>query len=266
MFVLRRWWDRYALRTGFIVLAVGSAWFIRQTQGAAVYEIYQWMTRPLQPGLTKPEQIENAYILELQERIIELENQNRTLKDLVDSQDATLEAGVVAAVIGRSADHWWQQVTLARGSQAGIRVGYVVTGPGGLVGRIVSVTPNTSRALLISDPTSRVGVKVSRSRAMGYMRGQSSNRVVMEFFDKLPDVKPGDVVTTSSYSRLYPKDVPIGRIESLDLTKSPAPEAVIQLSSPISALEWVMVHPFEPKLDTDEPGANLTENLENSSF
>ncbi|NJN03750.1 MAG: rod shape-determining protein MreC [Leptolyngbyaceae cyanobacterium RM1_1_2] len=264
MFVLRRWWDRHALRAGLVVLTVGSAWLIRQTQGAVIYEVYQWITQPLQPGLTKPEQIENAYILELQERLVELENQNRTLKDLVDTKDETLAAGVVAAVIGRSADHWWQQITLARGSQSGVKVGYVVSGPGGLVGRIVSVTPNTSRALLISDPTSRVGVKVSRSRAMGYMRGQSSSRVVMEFFDKLPDVKPGDVVSTSSYSRLYPKDVPVGRIESLDLTKSPAPEAVIQLSSPISALEWVMIHPFEPKLDTDDPGANLTKTLEDS--
>ena len=92
---------------------------------------------------------------------------------------------------------------------------------------------------------------------MGYMRGQSANRVVMEFFDKSPDVKHGDVVMTSSYSRLFPKNIPIGRIESLDLTKSPAPEAVIQLSSPISVLEWVAVHPFNPLEDVDAPPAHL---------
>lgn len=117
----------------------------------------------------------------------------------------------------------------------------------------MAVSPSTAKILLISDPTSRVGAKVSRSRVMGVVRGQSNNRVVIEFFEKNPDVKAGDVIVTSSYSRLFPRDVPIGRIESLDLTKSPAPEATIQLSSPLSVLEWVIIHPFDPLESVDEP-------------
>ncbi|MCG8367109.1 MAG: rod shape-determining protein MreC [Pseudanabaenales cyanobacterium] len=256
-YTLRRWWNRYALQAGLIALAVGGAWAVKQSQGVIVYEIYQWLSRPFQPGLTQVEQIENAYVLELQQRIVELENQNQVLRRQIDYKAANPQSETIAAVIGRSADHWWRQVTLGKGSRDGIEVGYVVTGPGGLVGRVVYVTPHTSRVLLISDPTSRAGVKISRSRAMGYMRGQSANRVVMEFFDKSPDVKHGDVVMTSSYSRLFPKNIPIGRIESLDLTKSPAPEAVIQLSSPISVLEWVAVHPFNPLEDVDAPPAHL---------
>ena len=245
-YTLRRWWNRYALQAGLITLAVGGAWAVRQSQGVFVYEIYQWLYRPFHPGQPQAEQIEKAYVLEFQQRIVELQSQNQVLRRQIDYSASQPEIATNAAVIGRSADHWWQQVTLGKGSREGVKIGYVVTGPGGLVGRVVHVTPHTSRVLLISDPTSRVGVKVSRSRAMGYMRGQSGNRVVMEFFDKSPDVKHGDVVMTSSYSRLFPKDIPIGRIESLDLTKSPAPEAVIQLSSPISVLEWVAVHPFLP--------------------
>lgn len=257
MFAVRRWWGLYARRAGLITLAVGTAWLIRETQGAAIYEAYQWLARPLQPGLTKPEQLENAYVLELQERIVELENQNQTLQTLIEYTDTLTEPGIIAAVIGRSADHWWQQVTLGKGSNAGIEVGYVVTGPGGLVGRVTSVTPNTSRVLLISDPNSRVGVTISRSRSMGYMRGQAGNRVVMEFFDKAPDVKVGDVVTTSSYSRLFPNDIPIGRIESVDVSKGLAPEAMIQLSAPISILEWVTVQPFVPLEEVDGPPVEL---------
>ncbi|HEY9878886.1 MAG TPA: rod shape-determining protein MreC [Leptolyngbyaceae cyanobacterium] len=253
MFALRRWWNRHALSTGLIILAVGSAWTLRQTNGALLSETYHWLTRPFQSGLSQEQQLENSYILELQQRIVELENQNQSLRQLVDYDTSLKSPGIAAAVIGRSADHWWQQVTLNRGSSDGVEVGHVVTGPGGLVGRIVAVSPHTSRVLLVSDPTSRVGAQVSRSRIMGYVRGQSNSRIVMEFFDKQPDVKAGDVVVTSSYSRLYPKDIPLGRIESLDLTKSPAPEATIQLSAPLPILEWVVIQPFKPSVPADDP-------------
>ncbi|HZG40215.1 MAG TPA: rod shape-determining protein MreC [Nodosilinea sp.] len=253
MFALRRWWTRHALKAGMVTLAVSSAWLLRASDGALIYEAYNWLTRPLQPGLSREQQFENSYILELQQRIVELENQNRSLQSMADYEAAVTQDGVRAAVIGRAADHWWQQVILNRGSRQEVAVGHVVTGPGGLIGRVVAVSPSTSRVLLISDPTSRVGAKVSRSRAMGVVRGQSNNRVVMEFFEKLPDVKAGDVIVTSSYSRLFPRDIPIGRIESIDLSKSPAPEAVIQLSSPLSILEWAIVHPFEPQETVDDP-------------
>jgi rod shape-determining protein MreC len=260
MFALRRWWNRHALRTGLIVLAVGSAFALRQTNGAAVAEAYHWLTRPLHASISRQEHLENSYVLELQQRIVELESQNQSLQSLVKYEETQPDDVVPAAVIGRSADHWWQQVTLNRGSRDGVKEGYVVTGPGGLVGRIVAVSPSTSRVLLISDPTSRVGVKVSRNRMMGYVRGQSNNRVVLEFFDKSPDVKAGDVVVTSSYSRLFPKDIPVGRVESLDLTKSPAPEATIQLSSPLPILEWVVIHPFQPSDPVAAPAPAPTES------
>ena len=259
MFTIRRWWDRHAARVGLIMLAVGSAWAMRQSDGAIVYETYQFLARPLQPGLTQAEKLENAYVLELQQRVVELENQNQKLRELIDYQ-GDLGPSVLAAVIGRSADHWWHHLTLGKGSNDGIAKGHVVTGPGGLVGRVVSVSPNTSRVLLVTDPTSQIGVKVSRSRSMGVVRGRADGRVVLEFFDKVPDVKPGDVIVSSSYSRLFPKDIPIGRVEQIELDKSPAPEAVIRLASPLNILEWVTVHPFQPQEDVDAPPAQIVDD------
>ena len=236
-----------------VTLAISSAWLLRANDGAVLYEAYYWVTRPLQPGISREEQFESSYILELQQRIVELEYQNRTLQTLSAYEETAAPGGTRAAVIGRAADHWWQHAILNRGSRSGVAVGHIVTGPGGLVGRVVAVSPGTARVLLISDPTSRVGAKVSRSRSMGVVRGQSNNRVVMEFFEKAPDIKAGDVIVTSSFSRLFPRDIPIGRIESIDLTQSPAPEAVIQLSSPLAILEWATIYPFEPQETVDLP-------------
>lgn len=250
MYILRRWWDRYGLQIGVTGLAIGAAWLIRQTQGALLYETYQWLSRPFQADPTKQERLADSQVLELQERLIELEAQNQRLQELVGYMSRTNKKGIGAPVIGRSADHWWQQLTLGRGSKDGIKPGFVAaTSNGGVVGRVVAVTPNTSRLLLITDPTSQVGVAISRSRYTGFLRGQGENRAVMEFFDKVPDVRRGDVVSTSSFSQFFPAGLPVGRIESVDLNKSPAPEAVIQLSAPISYLEWVVLYP-NPKADT----------------
>lgn len=257
MYALRRWWDRHGIQIGLLCLALGGAWAIRQTQGAAVLELYQWLGRPFM-GNRVEESADSARVRELEQQLVELQSQNRQLQELLGYVAEKPGEEIVAPVIGRSADHWWQQVTLGRGSQDGIQVGYIVSGNGGIVGRVTQVTPNTSRVLLISDPTSQVGVTVSRSRYMGYVRGQSADRVVMEFFDKVPDVKPGDVIATSSYSQLFPPGLPVGVVESINLNKSPAPEAVIELSSPISHLEWVVIS-SNPKLEGSNQSSDGTE-------
>ncbi len=248
MFALQQWWRTQAPRIGLIALAIAVAWGMRQTQGALVYELYRWVTVPFQPGPSRQAIVENSYIQELQQQIVELEVQNRTLRQAVEAEMPPLDAGIPAAVIGRSAGDWWQQIVVSRGSQDGVAVGHIVTAPGGLVGRIVAVSPHSSQVLLVSDSTSRVGARVSRSRATGYIRGQGGQQVIMEFFDKMPDVQVGDVVMTSAYSQLYPQNMAIGRVVDLALNESPAPEATIELTAPLTILEWVRIVPFTPAL------------------
>lgn len=243
MYTLRRWWERHALQLVLVSLALSTAWAIRQTQGSAIFEVYQAITHPFQSTPTQAERLSDARMVELQARLEELESQNQKLQKLLGYVAPGKRRAIAAPVVGRSADHWWQQVTLGRGTEAGIQVGFTVTAPGGLVGRIISVTPNTSRVLLISDPTSFLGVTISRSRYMGFLRGQSASHAVMQFFDKVPDVRRGDVVSTSLYSQIFPSGLPVGRVESMNLNKSPAPEAVVSLSAPLPYLEWVLVYP-----------------------
>ena len=255
MYTLRRWWDRHQLRIILTSMAVGSALLLRQTQATPLFEGYQLLTRAFQPNVVQQKLLENAQFQELQQRLTELESQNQRLRELVGYVSEAKKAGITAPVVGRSADHWWQQLILGRGSNDNVRVGYIVMAPGGVVGRVTNVTPNTSRVLLLSDPSSRIGVTISRSRFMGYMRGQSTSHAVMEFFDKVPDVRRGDVVSTSSLSQLFPAGMPVGRVESVNLNKSPAPEATIELSAPVSFLEWAVVYPHaQDAASVEAPG------------
>ena len=250
MFTLRRWWEQHGNKILMVTITLIIVWGLRQTQGAFILELYQMIANPLKTPNPQEERLINARVLELQQKLFETERQNQQLQSLLGYRQEQSPTGIAAPVIGRSADHWWHFVTLGRGSQQGVQPNSVVLGLGGLVGRVVSVTPNTSRVLLISDATSRVGVLITRTRHMGILRGLGSNQAVIQFFDKVPDVKPGDVVVTSSVSQLFSPGTPVGRVRSIDLDKTPAPEAIIEITAPINNLEWVIVAPQAPRPQT----------------
>jgi rod shape-determining protein MreC len=261
MFTLRRWWEYKGLQIGLLALVVGSAWTLRETNGALLREIYQGITIPLQmpqSGAIPEQNIKDARFLELQTRIVDLESQNQKLKNLLGyrEKETLPQKPIIARVVGRSGDHWWQQVILNRGTASGIQEGSIVKADGGLVGLVDSVTTNTSRVLLISDLKSQVGVTINRTSAKGILQGDASTEGVLEFYEKVPNVKIGDLVSTSTYSQKFPAGLAIGKIKSLDLKKLPASIAKVELFPPIRYLDWVTVYPQQDKQDLETP--NLT--------
>jgi len=246
MFSVRRWWSQYGIHLIVTMLLLVTAVVIRQTQAVPLYELYYWLQRPFEatPARQKTE-LTNAKIKELQQQVEELQQQNQQLRERLNYTQNRSTSLKTAPIIGRSADHWWQQITLGIGSNQGVEPGDVVTGIGGLVGRVERVTPHTSVVLLISDPNVRVGVVISRNRNMGFIRGQGNDQAVMEFFEKLPDVKVGDSVITSPASRLFPPGIPVGEVTAIDLQESPAPQATIDLNVPMQDLEWVFVQSYQ---------------------
>ncbi|NEQ97831.1 MAG: rod shape-determining protein MreC [Cyanothece sp. SIO2G6] len=246
MYILRRWWERYSVQTILVALALLASWSVRATNGVVLVEIYYWLSYPFQSTPSEAEILEIAQHQELQQRLLELEVQNQQLQTLLGYVANVPDETIIAPVIGRPADQWWQQITIGSGRQEGVTEGSAVLGIGGVVGRVINVTPHTSRVLLVSDPSSQVGVTVSRSRAKGYLRGQSGDQAVMIFFERVPDVRPGDTVVTSRLSNRFPAGLPIGQVESINLEQSPAPEAVVALGSPVGMLEWVIVYPHSP--------------------
>jgi rod shape-determining protein MreC len=245
---IRSWWERYSFQTAVVATGIGLAWLIRQTQGVAIMETYQFLSRPFQSSVSKQELLQDAQTRELRYRLTELESQNQRMKELLQVRANQADAGVWAVVIGRGADSWWNHILVGKGSNDGVKTGAVVVGPGGLVGRVTYVSPNSSQILLVSDPNSQVGVVISRSRYTGMLKGQSQNTAILEFFERDPDAKVGDIVHTSQFSTLYPENVPVGRIRSINLDKQPSPEAIVEFSTPLGLLEYVKVYPFQEKL------------------
>lgn len=240
---LYRWWQKYGIQLVFGVASVLVALQVYYSQGAFISEtLYHlspsWLSYP---QIDRQALYEQRTIQELSNKIVALENQNQNLKKIVKYIEKSPDPLIPARVIGRSPDAWWQVLTIDVGSNKGIKTNHVVMSVGGLVGRITEVSANTSRVLLVSDYNSRVGATLSRTGYQGFIKGQGTSIGLMEFYAKVGDVKIGDVVTTSNISSIFPPDIPIGKVTTIDLNKSPAPSASIEFTAPVDFLDWVVV-------------------------
>lgn len=213
---------------------------LRLSKGVGFADVYALVSRPFWPGEAQSEWLRSSQRLATDLRLRQLAQDNARLRGLLEL-DQLRGAAIPAAVISREADGWWQQLLLNKGSLDGVRVGDAVEGPGGLVGLVDRVTVTTATVTLLTDPSSRVGVWVARTRQHGLLTGVASNRPLLRFVDKDPQVRPGDVVLTSPASTVVPPNLPVGVVQSVDQRANPTPEATVQLSAQVEAIDWVEV-------------------------
>ena len=123
----------------------------------------------------------------------------------------------------------------------------------GIVGRVVSVSPNYAKVLLMIDQNSAVDCLIQRSREKGIVKGVSDQECNIDYVLKTGDVEIGDKAITSGMGRLFPKGLPIGevteiRIEPGDLFK----KIKIRPSVDFSKLEELLVILKEDPLSAQE--------------
>lgn len=221
-----------------LLLALGM---VRFSKGAGFADAFALLTRPFWPGSAQREWIESAQQQEQLSRLELLEQDNARLRGLLALDQQSSGDWLQAAVISRSTSGWWQQLMLGKGSLEGVAKDDAVVGPGGLVGRVQSVTPITSTVRLLTAPGSRIGVWLPRTQQHGLLVGLGTARPQLQFLDKDIQARPGDLVSTSPASTLLPPNLPVAVLQSLNARSVPAPTALVQLIAPPDAIDWVQV-------------------------
>lgn len=182
--------------------------------------------------------------VELKQKVEQLTGDNLKLKEqvLAGMRFNALDQGffrsptldkytkVGASIINRNPTAWYQTITLNRGTKDGVAVNNPVIAQYGLVGKVVAVTASTSEVLLITDGEGQVSALVRGSTGnatFGIVQGtyKRSSRLDAEgnlqmLFRREDNVNAGDLVLTSGYGGVYPKDIPIGKVEQIQLDRS----------------------------------------------
>jgi rod shape-determining protein MreC len=112
-----------------------------------------------------------------------------------------------------------QQVTIAAGSNSGIRLNTPVVTADGLIGRVSNVFPSTAQVTLLSDPESSVPAVDVTQGVSGLIRRGPRGTFDLDRVPKEAIVHKSDVIVTRGtvdrkYPDFYPYGIPIGTVLS----------------------------------------------------
>ena len=167
--------------------------------------------------------------------------EGQRLAVLLNFRESHPEAPMITAqVIGASADPTSHILFINRGEHDHLRRNLAVITPDGVVGKIVEVFPSSSQVLLINDKESGVGALFAGTRTHGVVKGSADSNPHMEYVQNDEKVQPGQMILTSGEDRIFPKDLPIGTVESA-AAGNPFQVIRLQPAARLDRLEEVLV-------------------------
>jgi rod shape-determining protein MreC len=195
-------------------------------------------------------QLENERLRIEQLELQSLQAENAELRRLLDvsqRQPARLLQGQVQSI---STDPFIHQVTISRGSNAGVEEGFPVLSAEGLVGQVIAVYPHAADVLLISDGRHQIPIQVQRSRIRGIARGIGRwDQLEMVNLPETADIQVGDILETSGLGGRYPQGIPVARVTGVtQLSGQPFARVIAEPLSALNRLNLVMI-----SLDSEAP-------------
>ncbi|HZF40238.1 MAG TPA: rod shape-determining protein MreC [Blastocatellia bacterium] len=184
---------------------------------------------------------------QLESQIIELREKAKLfeqLETLNRSPALSSYQRVNALVIGRDSDNWFKTVLIDRGSIAGVEKDQPVVSAEGLVGRVVSVSPISSRVLLITDERHGAGAVVAQTtenRLVGILKGKNQALCALKLLSEGGKLENGEQVITSGQDQLYPRGLLIGRIKNLTAPEATSALIDVEPAAALQKLETVAV-------------------------
>ena len=207
----------------------------------------------------------------LRVRINELERENRELASFRDKneelrlalnlksqfEDYDIKGANIVAI---DPGNWFNIFKIDIGSKDGIGTEYpVVTGAGGLVGRVMSADLTSSKVLTIIDESSAVAGWISKTggghvRVKGDILLKEQGYCRMDYIPLDVDVAVGDVIETSGLGGIYPKGILIGKVIEVRETNSEMNRyAIIEPAADFKRLEEVYV--LKSRIENTETGS-----------
>jgi rod shape-determining protein MreC len=142
--------------------------------------------------------------------------QARRLQALLSFKEQFISDTLPAQVISTTGSDFSRAVYIDKGSQDNLRPDMPVITPEGVVGKVFRVYPSSSLVLLISDPSSGVGVILEKSRLQGILKGAASGETVLQNVMSDERVNPGEKVLTSGGDRVFPKGLAVGTVAEVE--------------------------------------------------
>lgn len=190
---------------------------------------------------------ENAALKDQLQNAELLEKENERLRDYLDMKNKypsfKMEEGMV---ISHSSGNYITNFTLNRGTLHGIAPNMPVVTKDGIVGYVVEVGLNWCMVSTLIETATSVGAYIPRSEVVGIVSGDYSMRqqgtCKIGYIDAAADVVVGDTVYSSGTGSVYPADLKIGTVTSIEVDEyNRTLVATVTPTVDFSSLRWVMI-------------------------
>ncbi|MFC4653405.1 MULTISPECIES: rod shape-determining protein MreC [Rheinheimera] len=142
-----------------------------------------------------------------------LQQENDKLRSLLGSVPVTESKRLVAEVLAVYSHPFSNQIVINKGSKDGVVAQQPLLDDLGVLGQIVSVGPTSSRALLISDTTHAISMRIERNgdHVVAEGMGQSDQLRLMHL-PHSADIQQGDKLLTSGLDGIFPEGYPVAEV------------------------------------------------------
>jgi rod shape-determining protein MreC len=157
--------------------------------------------------------------------------ENEQLKGLLNLKEQTGFDRVPARVIARDSSIWFNTITIDRGSSSGIALNMPVVTAGGIVGRVIALSPWTAQVMMITDEKAAAGAIVGQlggSGALGSVRGLGNTGLIeMRYVSGLQKVEVGDYILTTGQDGIYPPGLSVGEVVQVKSGTATQPHQIL---------------------------------------
>lgn len=167
--------------------------------------------------------------------------ENERLKKILKFVENQNFSYIPARVIAITQDQGLKVVMIDKGRLDGVTEENAVVVPEGVIGRVFRVGRSSSLVMLITDPRSNIDIRFERTRVRAILHG-TGEECEAEFVKNDEDVVKGDIVITSGFGGIFPKNNLVGVVKKVEsLSPMMFKKILVEPSSNLNALEEVLV-------------------------
>lgn len=163
---------------------------------------------------------------ELENKLIEynrMKDENTTLREMFDYSQANENYNYLGCnIVGYSGGNISNGYIIDKGTNDGVKKDMIVITPEGLVGKVTKSESSYSIVQTILNENIAVASMVESTReTTGILQGDTSNKnknlTVLSNIPIDSEIKEGDVILTSGLGGMYPKEIRIGEVVSVEV-------------------------------------------------
>lgn len=159
---------------------------------------------------------ENSRLLHWQQAALQLQADNKELRDLTRLVPENTASFITARVVADSGGAFVRNVLVDAGRRDGVARGQAAAMGEGLVGRVAEVGERTAQILLLTDLNSHVPVMLEASHERAMLDGDNSDQPRLVYLRPKTNAKVGDRIMTSGSGGVFPPGLPVGVVASVD--------------------------------------------------